>query len=141
MKWEDLDPTATISWRTDGTIHAWNDAATDLYGILEQDALGQAHVTLLHTEFPVEWALIEQQLADGHPWSGTVRRTSSHGEVLEIFIELSARRGPEGLVIRETSRPATPARSLDDQLALARTVATELERAFARLLGEPLLRN
>jgi two-component system, chemotaxis family, CheB/CheR fusion protein len=141
MKWEDLDPTATISWRPDGTIHAWNDAATDLYGILEQDAVGQAHVTLLHTEFPVEWAHIEQRLAEGGTWSGRVNRTSRHGEVLEVFLELTARRGPDGLLIRETSRPATPARSLDEQLAIARTVATELEHAFARLLGEPLLRN
>lgn len=141
MKWEDLDLTPTITWRTDGTISGWNDAATDLYGILEQDALGHAHGTLLRTEFPVEWPQIHQHLAERGSWTGTVNRTSSHGERFEVIVELSARRGPDGLVIRETSRPATPARSLDEQLAIARTVATELERAFSRLLGEPLLRN
>jgi PAS domain S-box-containing protein len=132
----DLKP--SMLWRPDGSIGAWNEAASDLYGFLEEDAVGQAHTALLQTEFSEDWASIRARLDREGSWSGTVKRVNREGESFDFVIELTESVGPDGPYVYESSRPAHAAHSLGEQQDLARTIATELERFFQSLGSRPL---
>lgn len=139
----ELEPNPALVWQPDGAVGDWNEAAAALFGFDRTEALGQQSGELGRTEFAQSWTEVEHALKVHGAWSGSARRAHRDGHVIELQVELTAKEGPDGLYVFESSRPAPASpRTVEQQLDVARTVARELERAFAQLgLGRPLLPN
>ncbi len=104
----DISQDAIFLWRKPGGIEFWNRGAADLYGYSESEALGSTSAKLLHTQFPVSWALVEKQLRARGSWQGELRqRTRGDREiVVSARFQLMPKAG-KGMLILESTRDIT----------------------------------
>ena len=93
-----------LVWRLNGGIEGWNDAAEQLYGFSEQEAVGKVSHALLRTRFPIELdELISHLRIHGH-WSGELHHICRDGR--EVTVDSRMRLLDDGSVL-EANRDVT----------------------------------
>ncbi|HSJ55279.1 MAG TPA: PAS domain-containing protein, partial [Anaerolineae bacterium] len=66
----DLVHDAIILRDSQGMILFWNQGAEKLFGWTSDEALGKHANTLLHTQFPQAWEVLETQVLRAGCWEG-----------------------------------------------------------------------
>jgi PAS domain S-box-containing protein len=77
-------------------ITSWNRAAEELYGWVEQEALGRVSHVLLKTRFPTNRLLIETDLEQQGQWSGELVHTCKDGRSVLVESHQVLLRGDQG---------------------------------------------
>jgi PAS domain S-box-containing protein len=77
-------------------ITSWNRAAEELYGWVEQEALGRVSHVLLKTRFPTNRLLIETALEQQGQWSGELVHTCKDGRSMLVESHQVLLRGEQG---------------------------------------------
>src|SRR5262249_14590925 len=80
----DLAREAVIVMDGSGRIVFWNDGAEQLYGWIEEEALGKDLLQMLHTELPRPWAQVENILRSEPHWDAELRQTTLQGTRLTV---------------------------------------------------------
>ena len=96
-------PDAIIFADRDGVIRAWNDAATELFGHLREDAIGQSLDLVVPEPLRAgHWRGYERALAEGRTqYRGKALPTRSlrrDGSTIYVELTFAIIRGPDGAV-------------------------------------------
>src|ERR1039457_36327 len=100
---------AVISADANRIIAGWNDGATEMYGFTEPEAIGHAIHELLHTQFPVSTAQIDEVLSREERWEGELFHTRADGRAVIVESRQILMRDDAGLPsgIMEINRDIT----------------------------------
>jgi PAS domain S-box-containing protein len=126
----------------------WNRGAEDTYGWSAADALGQVAGDLLHTEFPVPLATIENLLHEQGKWEGELQHTRRDKQKIIVASRWSLLRDASGgrKAVLEINRDVTEQREaerqlrqakerlVEEKLYLAQEIDTEL--GFGEIIGQ-----
>lgn len=117
---------ACVQRAVDGTILAWNEAATTLYGYSAGEAVGQSCDRLLKTTQPPPPAPDAHDTAPA--WNGVLHRMARDGTDRIVEVRLQPVRQADGTVlVLEVARDLTDTRRRQEEL---RTSQERFARAF-----------
>jgi PAS domain S-box-containing protein len=96
----------------------WNKAATELYGFTREEALGQVTHELLHTQFPVHLATINEQLHRDERWNGELVHSRKDGTKVVVISRwaLDRKADVNALRILETNSDITQQKRVEKAL-------------------------
>jgi PAS domain S-box-containing protein len=102
----------------DGRIQLWNQAAADLYGWTNQEAIGQQCHLLLHTQFPKSVSEIEAELLKVGSWQGELHQTRRDGGEMIILSNWALHYDTEGTPtsVTETNYELTDLKQIQAEL-------------------------
>jgi len=112
-----LDLVTDAIFVRDGVDHLlyWNQAAQELYGWTEEEALGKNVHELLKTQFPRPFADIRAEFEGHGRWNGELVRTGKDGRQMSIHSRWVVQRDGIGkpIAILETNTDITERRKID----------------------------
>jgi len=109
----DLVHDAVILRDGQGVIIFWNHGAEELFGWTNDEALGKHADTLLRTQFPQPWEVIEAGVLRAGRWEGELIRTRCDGTPLVVTSRWAAWQDHTSPVIVEISTDVTERKQVE----------------------------
>jgi len=132
---------AIFARRLDSRIIYWNRGAQELYGHVQDEAIGAFSHELLATEFPGGWSSFEAALLAAGEWSGELRQKTKEGRYIDVEsrLKLIADRAGGRLILecnRDISHRKQSARRTAAEYAVTVILAESesLEAVWPRIL-------
>jgi len=113
---------------TNGQLLYWNSGAEDLYGWRREEVIGKNIHDVLHTKFPVDFAVINDTLLETGRWNGQLVQTTREGRELTVACRKALK--ATGNAILEINRDITSQLKAEEALRNAERLA-----AMGRVAG------
>lgn len=112
----------------DGTVFAWNQGSTELYGFPAEEATGRVVGDLLQTVYPEPWADVERRLLEEGRWEGELTHVRKDGHPVVTSGRWVLLRGDHGepQAILEINRDITAERRSQTRMAAVLEVAQSI---------------
>lgn len=104
----ELSHDAIIVAKLNGGIEMWNQGAIKLYGYSKSEAQGKSVHKLIHSQFPVPWKEVEDEIQKGGIWEGEVKHQTKAGKEVIVFSRIQIIEREDGShILLETNRDIT----------------------------------